>query len=298
MRGFLIRLALAWFAGLLACGAASAVLPVPVLKARVIDEAGILEASARGALEAKLAAFEQAHGSQIAVILVPTTQGEPIEDFAHRVGEAWKIGRKGVGDGLLVVVARDDRRVRIDVARALEGAIPDLAAKQVIREAMAPRFGQGDLAGGLDAGLERIFRLIEGEHLPAPTAGSASGSERNDIESWLLPGLLFIIVGGSILKAVFGRVFGSLLGATGAGTIAWFVAGSLLSGLVVAVIAMLFLLIMGGGRGGGGGFIPMGGGGGFGGFGGGSSGGGGFSSGGGGDFGGGGASGGWGGGDD
>lgn len=295
MRAVLLR----WLGlgiALLVAGAAWALVAVPPLKARVTDGAGILAPDARERLETKLAAFEQAHGSQIAIVLVPTTEGEPIEDFAHRIGEAWKIGRKGVGDGLLVVVARDDRRVRIDVARALEGAIPDLAAKQVIREAMGPSFAKGDFAGGLDAGLDRLFRLIEGEHLPAPGARAPAPSrDENDLESWLVPGLIFIIVGGSILKALFGRFAGSAMGGAGAGAITWLVAGSLFSALVVGVIALLFLLIMGNARGGRGGFIPMGGGGGFGGFGGGSSsGGGGFSSGGGGDFGGGGASGGWG----
>jgi uncharacterized protein len=291
-----------WLALLMGfAGATWALVAVPPLKARVTDAAGILAPDARDRLETKLAAFEQAHGSQIAIVLVPTTEGEPIEDFAHRIGEAWKIGRKGVGDGLLIVVARDDRRVRIDVARALEGAIPDLAAKQVIREAMGPSFAKGDFAGGLDAGLDRLFRLIEGEHLPAPGAKApAHGRDDNDLESWLVPGLIFIIVGGTVLKALFGRFAGSALGGAGAGAITWFVAGSLLSALVVGVIALLFLLVMGNARGGRGGFIPMGGGGGggFGGFGGGSSDGGGFSSRGGGDFGGGGASGDWGGGND
>ncbi|MBL8385550.1 MAG: TPM domain-containing protein [Burkholderiales bacterium] len=278
--------------------AAQALLAVPPLKSRVTDVAGVLEPAAREALERRLADFEQARGTQVAVLLVASTRPEPIEDYAHRVGETWKIGRKGVGDGLLVVVARDDKRVRIDVARALEGAIPDLEARRVIREQMAPRFGQGDFAGGLEAGLGALFALIEREALPAPS-GRAAPPENNDLEGWLMLGFIALIVGGSILKALFGRAGGSALGAGGAGVIAWLVAGSLWVAAAVALAALVFLLVMGGGRGarmlpgvGGGGF-----GGGFGGHGGGDSWGG-FSSGGGGDFGGGGASGGWGGGDD
>ena len=280
-------------------GQGGSLVAVPALKARVTDTAQILDATARDALEAKLAAFEQAHGSQIAVLLVATTQPEPIEDFAHRVGEAWKIGRKGVGDGLLVIVARDDKRVRIDVARALEGAVPDLAAKRVIREEMAPRFVQGNYSGGLNVGLDALFKLIEGESLPPPKgsqAAPAQASDNNDLEAWLMFGFIGLIVGGSILKAVFGRAAGSFIGAGGAGIIAWLVAGSVLAALAIGVVALLFLLIMGNARGGRGGGFGPGLGGGFGGMGSSHSGGGsgGFSSGGGGDFGGGGASGGWG----
>jgi uncharacterized protein len=292
---------LAWFvvACLLPAGASAqglALFPVPALKARVTDTAGVLAAPAREALEARLAAFEQAHGSQIAVLLVGTTQPEPIEDFAHRVGEAWKIGRKGVGDGLLIIVARDDKRVRIDVARALEGAVPDLAAKRIIRENMAPGFAQGDYAGGLNAGVDALLRLIEGEALPPPAARQSAQTQpadNNDLEAWLMLGFIAVIVGGSILKAVFGRAAGSFVGAGAAGVIAWAVAGSLLVALAIGAVALVFLLIMGSARGGSGRGFGGGLGGGFGG----SSGvgsGGGFSSGGGGDFGGGGASGGWG----
>ena len=286
---------LAWLAGLLVATVCSGqqLLAVPPLSARVIDQAEALAPGQRDALERKLAAFETAHGSQIAILIVRSTGGEPIEDFAHRVGDGWKIGRKNIGDGLLIVVARDDRRVRIDVARALEGAIPDLAARRVIREQMAPKFAAGDYAGGLEQGLDALFRMIEGESLPPPAPPSTH--EDNDLESWLVMGFIGVIVGGSLLKAMFGRVFGSLIGAGVSGFIAWVIAGSLLAAVGVGLAAFIFLLIMGSGRGGRG---HWGGGatGGVGGFG--AGGGGGFSSGGGGDFGGGGASGGWGGGND
>ncbi|MEF9943686.1 MAG: TPM domain-containing protein, partial [Burkholderiaceae bacterium] len=165
---------------------------VPPL-ARVTDRTGPLRPQEKAALEAKLAAFETAHGSQVAVLMLPSTQPEPIEDYAHRVGEAWKIGRAGVGDGLLMVVAKDDRRVRIDVARTLEGAIPDVAAKRVIREDIGPRFKNGDYAGGINAGLDRLFGLVEGEGLPAPVGVPAKTvNAGEDMVALLLP---FIVVG-------------------------------------------------------------------------------------------------------
>src|SRR5512137_3189478 len=143
-------------------------LAVPPL-ARVTDTAGVLGGGAKDRLEAKLAAFEQAKGSQIAVIVVPSTQPEPIADFTNRVGDAWKIGRKGVGDGMLITVAVNDRRVWISVARALEGALPDAVATRISREVIAPRFKQGDFGGGLAAGLDAIFKRIDGEGLPTPS---------------------------------------------------------------------------------------------------------------------------------
>lgn len=291
----------AWLLLATSLALAQPLLEVPALKTRVTDLTASLGQLERNALEAKLAAFEQAHGSQIAVLMVASTQAEPIEDFAHRVGDVWKIGRKGVGDGLIIIIAKNDKRVRIDVARALEGAIPDLAAKRVIRESMSPRFAQGDFAGGLDAGVTQLIGLIEGEKLPPPAAASTTGhaADNNDLEGWLMMGFIAVIVGGSILKAMFGRAGGSFIGAGGAGIIAWVVAGSLWVALAIGVVALLFLLVMGGGRGGrGGGFgPPFGGGFGSGGSASGGSSWGGFSSGGGGDFSGGGASGGWGGND-
>lgn len=278
--------------------AAQQLLPVPPL-ARVTDTAGALAPEAKRALDEKLAAFEKAHGSQVAVVVVPSTQPEPIEDYAHRIGEAWKIGRKGVGDGLLIVVAKDDRRVRIDVARALEGAIPDVAAKRVIRENIAPAFQRGDYAGGLNAGLDRLFGLIEGESLPAPVGVPQHKVDAGeDLLALLLP---FVLVGaavGALLRRAMG-VPGAMLAGAGAGAIGGWMLASIGLGVLVAFAVMIFSLGAGrsggrvlGGRRGGPVFIPGGWSGGGGGWGGGG-GGGGWSSGGGGDFSGGGASGGW-----
>ena len=278
--------------------AAQTPLAVPPLSGRVIDQAKALKADERQALEDRLAGYEQAHGTQIVVLTVPSTNGEPIEDFGHRVGDTWKIGRKGVGDGLLIILAVGDKRSRIEVARALEGAVPDLAAKRVLRETMGPRFAKGDFAGGLNAGLDQITKLLEGESLP-PLRGTQqskpAAADNNDIESLLVMLLIGVIVGGSVLKSMFGRGLGSLLGGGAAGVITWFVVNSLVIGGIAGVVAFIFMLIMGsggrGGRGYGGPIIWGGGGGGS------SGGGGGFSSGGGGDFAGGGASDSWGGND-
>ncbi len=277
--------------------------PVPALSARVIDQTNTLDAAQRAALEDKLAAFEREAGPQIAVLMVPSTQPEDITDFTQRVGDAWKIGRRDIGDGLLVVVAKNDRRVRIAPAKALEGAVPDLAARQIIDQQMTPAFRQGDYAGGLNRGLDALMARVRGEHLPAPPArGAASPGAAPD---WGTLGLfLFVVVPlvGGLLSRLLGRKLAALVTAGGTGALAWVIAGSVLAGAVAALLALLLVGVMGAGTGGalrsGGrrrdGFVPpviWGGGGGSGG--GGFGGGGGFSSGGGGNFGGGGASGQW-----
>ncbi|WP_085314416.1 TPM domain-containing protein [Derxia lacustris] len=289
-------LLLAWLLGWLPAALAQDVIALPPL-ARVTDTTGTLTPEQRAALDAKLAAFELAHGSQIAVVMLPTTQPEPIEMFGNRLGEAWKIGRAKEGDGLLLIVARDDKRVRIEVARALEGAVPDAAAARVIREQLGPAFSKGDYYGGIDRALDALFARIEAEGL-APGEGKAArrGADAPDLPGVL--GTLFVlaIVLGSVLRAIFGRA-GALLAGGAAGAVGWMLGLPLvlaaLAGLVAAIVLMAFG--GGGGRGGPGGGLPIivgggGFGGGRGGFGGG---GGGFSSGGGGDFSGGGASGSW-----
>jgi uncharacterized protein len=269
-------------------------LAVPPL-ARVTDTAGVLGGGAKDRLEAKLAAFEQARGSQIAVIVVPSTQPEPISDFTNRVGDAWKIGRKGVGDGVLIAVAVKDRRVWISVARSLEGAIPDVVATRITRELMGPQFARGDFAAGIDAGVDAVMKRIEGEALPTP-----AGVPRHKVDAGedLLAALVPLIIFGTLVGALLRRLFGipgAMLSGAGTGAIAGFMLSSLIVG-AIAGIAVLVLSGFGGGRGplgggrvlggrrGGPVIIPGGwsGGGGWGGGGGG--GGGGWSSGGGGDF--------------
>lgn len=274
--------------------------PVPVLTGRVIDQTGTLSTAQRSALEAKLAAIEQEAGSQLVVLMLPSTAPEDIASYAQRVGDAWKLGRREVGDGILIVVAKDDRKLRIEVAKALEGAVPDLAARQIIQNQISPAFKVGDYAGGLNLGIDALAARIRGEALPAPTVKPSLARDLGlGLEEW--GAILFIGVPilGAVLTSVFGRKLGSLFTAGGAGALGWMLSTSMLVAIAAGVVSLLLVGVMGVGaarrgmgRSGHGGPVIWGGGGG-GGFGGGSDSGGGFSSGGGGDFGGGGASGDW-----
>ena len=289
-------------------------LQVPTLTARVIDQTATLSGAQRQALEAKLAAFEAQAGPQIVVLMVATTQPEDIAAFAQRVGETWKIGRRDVGDGLLLVVAKNDRRLWIAPAKALEGAVPDLAARQVARDVITPAFKAGDYAGGLDKGLDALMARIQGEGLPQPqrTRGAPveDGLQAEDLLAFLF---VAVPVAGGVLSAMLGRKLGALLTGGAAGGVVWWVTHSLLLALGAGVVALVAVGVLGlgaalrglggrragGGRSGRGGSVIFGdggwarGGGSGGGFGGGGGGFGGFSSGGGGDFGGGGAGGSW-----
>jgi uncharacterized protein len=273
---------------------AQGVQPVPALTARVVDTTGTLDAAARQQLEEKLAALEQRKGSQVVVLMVPTTQPEDIASYANRVANDWKIGRKGVGDGVLVIVAKGDRKLRIEVAKTLEGAIPDLSAKQIIDEALAPKLKQGDYAGGLSDTVDRITQRIDPESLPAPAQKRANtggfnmqgmGFQWMDIAIFLL---FAIPIGGAVARSIFGNKLGALVTGGIVGGLAFFVTASVILAVIAFVAALIFTLMSSLGR------LATGGRSGYGGgwsSGGGSSSGGGFSSGGGGDFGGGGSSG-------
>ncbi|MEW5890107.1 MAG: YgcG family protein, partial [Pseudomonadota bacterium] len=268
-------------------GAAQDLVPVPPLTGRVTDLTGTLTRDQAADLENDLARFERERGSQIAILLVPSTQPEPIEAYGIRVAEAWRIGRKGIDDGVIVLVAKDDRRLRIEVGYGLEGVLPDAVAKRIVAEVITPRFKQGDFYGGLKAGIGAIEALIVGEPLPPPAAQSRhSESYWDRFEEMLVIGIIAATVVGGILRAVLGRLVGSLATGGLVGALAWAISGSLVAALVAALLVLIFVLAMGGG-----GRRYYGGWGGHGG-GWGSSGGGGFSGGGGG-FGGGGASGNW-----
>ena len=292
------------FALLLLSGAASVwaqdVQKIPALTGHVVDATGLLDASQQAALEAKLDALEKAKGSQVVVLIVPTVQPEDIASYANRVGNEWKIGRKNVGDGVLFVVAFKDRQMRIEVAKTLEGAIPDLAAKQIITNAVTPRFKAGDYAGGISAGVDQLAARIKGEALPeVSTSASGSGKLLGGFDWMDMAIFLFFAVpiGGAIAKSIFGQKLGSFITGGAVGTLAFVLTTSLIVAGLAGVLALLFALfsgLSGASRGRSGGFGRGGfGGGGFGGGGFGGGGGGGFSSGGGGDFGGGGASGSW-----
>lgn len=278
-------------AGLHAWAQDGGVLPVPALSAHVIDQANALDAAQRQALDDKLGAFERERGTQMVVLIVPTTQPEDIAAYAQRVGDTWKIGRREVGDGLLLVVALEDRRVRIEVAKALEGAVPDLAASRIIEGAIVPAFKRGDVHAGLEAGVDQLMARVRGENLPLPDEAPARSAPGAQLEDLIVFGLVGVPIVAGVLGAVFGRKLGSLLTGGLGGGVVWWLTTSLVLGGVAGVVVAIFALAMGqgGARRGGWGGGP----GGFGGGGGWSSGGGGWSSGGGGDFGGGGASGRW-----
>jgi uncharacterized protein len=273
---------------------AQGVLPVPALTGRVIDQTGTLDAGQVAALTAKLAALEEKKGSQVVVLMVPTTAPEDIASYANRVGNAWKIGRRDVGDGVLLIVAKNDRTLRIEVAKTLEGAIPDLAAKRIIDGAITPGFKRGDFAGGLLAGVDQIAALVSGEPLPAPDAPSAVRNVDSNTLSNLLVFMVFALpIGAGILRSMVGRKFSALATGGITGVLAFVFTTSVLIAVVAGIAALGYALFAGvslprGGSGGRGGWGGGGRGGGWGG-----GGGGGFSSGGGGNFGGGGASGRW-----
>ena len=266
---------------LLLCGAAQAEVAVPPLTQRVTDLTSTLDAQQIQTLASRLAEFEANKGAQLAVLIVPTTQPESIEQFGIRVVEAWKLGRKGVDDGALLLVAKDDRTLRIEVGYGLEGALNDATAHRIVDEIIVPRFKLGEFYAGIESGTAAMMQVINGEPLPPPRRAAASG--KYDIESLLFIAFGLVVVVGGMLRALLGRFPAAALVGGGLGALAWFTVAPLLVALLVGLMAFVFVLLGGGGRGLGG----YGGG-----FGRGGSGGGGFSGGGGG-FGGGGASGRW-----
>lgn len=259
--------------------------PIPALTGRVVDETETLTAEQKRALEAKLQDFEQRKGSQIAVLITGTTFPEPIESYSIRVADAWKIGRKGVNDGILVVVAKSDSVMRLEVGYGLEGAIPDAMARRLIDEVFIPGFREGNFYEGLSAGVDRMIKVIDGEPLPEVSQSNAGRRDPRSIESYFVLFIVATLAFGGLLRRLLGRLPAALVVGAGIGFLAWLIVAPVLVALLVGVVASVMTLFSGGmpGRLGGGGF----GGGGFGG-----GGGGGFRGGGGG-FGGGGASGRW-----
>ena len=265
---------------------AGAQLAIPPLTTRVTDQTATLTTEQKATLERTLQAFEARKGSQLAVLIVPTTTPETIEQYALRVAEQWKLGRKTIDDGALLVVAKTDRALRIEVGYGLEGALNDATSKRIISEIIAPRFKQGDFYGGITAGMDQIIRVTDGEPLPLP---SAKPGRETDLAEYVPIIFMLALVGGGVLRSMLGRFPGALVTGAAVGGVAWWLIGALSIAFGAGVVALLFTLLsggMGGGLGGRrGGF-------GTGGFGGGGFGGGGFGGGGGG-FGGGGASGRW-----
>ncbi len=272
-------------------------IPVPKLSGRVVDLSGALSASDREAVTAKLKAFEEAKGSQVAVLLVPSIGPETIEEFATRVTDEWKLGRAGVDDGVLFVVAMKERRMRVQTGRGVQGVLTDALSRRIIDERVSPRFRNGDFAGGIHEGVDAILKAIQGESLPEPSRAAPRGNltTGSSAENFFWLAFMVVPVAGMILRSILGRFLGAGLTSGATGFAAWLLFGSLLAGGIAAFIAFLVVLFMGTpghsvrgggwpgggtwGGGGGGGWSGGGGGGGF--------------SGGGGGFDGGGASGGW-----
>lgn len=265
--------------------------PVPQLQSPVTDLTGTLTADQRNQLDRRLRAFETEKGTQIAVLIVGSTQPETIEQYSLRVVEAAKLGRRKIDDGILLLVAREDRAVRIEVGYGLEGAVPDVMANRIIQQVIVPHFRSNDYYGGIDEAVTRLVALVQGEPLPEPERKPAMPSGEG-IGSVLPVLLMLVFVGGAILRGVFGSFGGAAVTGGIAGAIAWLLTSVTVIALGAAAIAFIVTLL-GGGGGGGGWSNRRGWGGGFGGFGGGGFGGGGGWSGGGGSFGGGGASGRW-----
>lgn len=290
-----LAVTLAWVLGASCMPLARAQIALPALEARVTDLTGTLTAGQQSSLEEKLAAFEARKGAQIAVLILPTTQPEDIAQFGIRLAEAWKIGRKATGDGVILIVAKDDRALRVEVGYGLEGALTDATSGRIINETITPLFKQGDFYGGVNAGLDQMIRVVDGEPLPAPDRSWKRGGDRDIPWNFLLIGLFIL---NAILGAFVGRLPSASISGLIGGAVLWWITASAL--FAAAGFAGIFLLAMIFGSGGGSGLGSRGRsvfrdsrGGGFGGFGGGGFGGGGGFSGGGGGFGGGGASGRW-----
>ncbi|UGY12092.1 YgcG family protein [Bradyrhizobium septentrionale] len=223
---------------------ARAEVAVPQLTGRVVDQTGTLSSGDIAALNGKLEDLEKRKGSQIAVLIVPTTGDETIEQFSIRVAGAWKIGRKKVDDGALLVVAKNDRHLRIEVGYGLEGVLSDVVTHRIIDEDITPKFKAGDFAGGISAGVDRMIRLVNGEQLPAP-----------EPEHWQAPNLVdfanpvaifVVIIVASALRAMLGRLLGSAATGGIVGVFTWLIAGSLATALVVGLFAGVAALIFGG----------------------------------------------------
>lgn len=220
-------------------------IPVPPLKHRVTDQTGSLSSADESRIEGKLRAFESAKGAQIAVLVVPTTKPEAIFDFSLRVAEAWKLGRKGVDDGVLFVVAKNDRKMQILVGPGLQGSLTDAMSKRIIGEIVAPRFRAGDFAGGIEQGVDKIVGLLQGEALPPPPQKKRVSAKSSSLEGFLVLGVLAALIVGPLLKMILGRFLGATATAGVTGAAAWFIIGGLLFPIVIGAIVFFVVLLMG-----------------------------------------------------
>lgn len=247
-----LRRLAAWLFSLLllvgaGCSSAAEQQVIPPLRARVTDLTGTLDVEQKGLLEAKLAAVERAKGAQIVLLVVPTVQPESVEQYALRVVEVWKPGRRGVDDGALLLVAKDDRRMRIEVGYGLEGVLNDATAKRIISELIAPRFKQGDFYGGIDAGIDAMIKVVSGEVLPVP-GGQGSrpvDTDADRFETGLLAAFVLVFLVGGVLRAIFGRFLAAGMVGVAASVIASLLISSLLVAVILGIVAGVVSLLLG-----------------------------------------------------
>lgn len=216
--------------------------PVPPLKSHVTDLTETLSGTEITQLEQQLAGFESKKGSQVVVLIVPTTQPETIEQYSIRVAETWKLGRKGIDDGVLLLVAKNDRTLRIETGYGLEGVLPDALARRIIDEIIVPGFRRGDFFGGLQAGVEQIISVIEGEPLPAPASTGRQAAGADLILENSLPILLMALVLGRVLQGMLGKMAGATITGSIAGVLIWLISSSLAVALLIAVAAFVISL--------------------------------------------------------
>ncbi|WP_041748533.1 TPM domain-containing protein [Bradyrhizobium cosmicum] len=228
---------------------AAADVAVPEFTGRVVDQTGTLSSGDIAALTQKLRDFETRKGSQVAVLIVPTTQPETIEQFSIRVAEAWKIGRKKVDDGAILVVAKNDRHLRIEVGYGLEGVLTDVTSRRIIDEIITPKFRSGDFAGGISDGVDRMIRVIDGEPLPVPSP-SVNFGNLDDLAPLFIVTLFASLGVGGFFRAMLGRLLGSLATGGVIAVLSWFILGSFsialalgALGFVIGFIADLFAAI-------------------------------------------------------
>lgn len=241
---------------------AAAQVAVPQLKSRVTDLTGTLPAQSVTQLEQRLAAFERDRGTQVAVLLVPTVKPEAIEQYAVRVFEQWRLGRKGVDDGALLVIAKNDRELRIEVGYGLEGALTDATSRRIIDEHIVPHFKRGDFAAGIESGVERILRVAGGEPLPPPATRNSRSTGLPFAPEWLIAIFVFLQVMNRVLRAMLGRVLAAGLLAGLAGGALWLITGSMLWVVIGGIVVFTATIGDGGGgalRGGRGGWSSSGG---------------------------------------
>lgn len=224
---------------------------IPLLKSHVTDLTATLSASEVTQLEQKLAAFEKAKGSQVAVLIVPTTQPETIEQYALRVAETWKLGRKGIDDGVLLLVAKNDRALRIEVGYGVEGALPDAMAKRIIAEIIVPQFKAGNFVAGIDMGINTILSLLKGESLPLPSTQHSTYSSigMHTLIDNFIPILIGLIVLGRMLQALLGRLAGATVTSIGVGLIGWLFFSSVVVAILIAAAVFLMSLFQSTGSG-------------------------------------------------